>query len=174
MDWFSLSGGAGPSRGEARPRVTEITAYLLIGEYPRPTDALWLRDIHRVTAVLNLQDNDDLRLNGLDMAALEQAYRAAGIEFVRVPVSDGSADAMADRLEAVLSKLDDLISRDRRVLVHCNAGLNRAPTVAIAHLHAAYGLTLAEALARVKSLHRCGPYMTILEEHFRQGGRKPQ
>src|ERR1700678_782477 len=103
MDWFSPGGGPRSSRDAVRPRVTEITAQLLIGEYPRPVDAQWLRDAHGVTAVLNLQDGDDLRLNGLDPAALEGAYRNAGIEYLRMAISDGSADAFGDRLEVTLA-----------------------------------------------------------------------
>jgi len=173
MDWFSPGDGPRPSRDAVRPRVTEITAQLLIGEYPRPVDAQWLRDAHGVTAVLNLQDGDDLRLNGLDPAALEGAYRNAGIEYLRMAISDGSADAFGDRLEVTLAALKDVIERGKRVFVHCNAGLNRAPTIAIAYLRAAGGMSLDQALALVKSRHTCGPYMTVLEEHFGARDRQP-
>jgi protein-tyrosine phosphatase len=173
MDWFSSGNEPRPSRGAVRPRVTEITAYLLIGEYPRPADAQWLRDSHEVTAVLNLQDSADLGLNGLDAIALEAAYADAGIEFVHAPISDGSADALSERLDATLVALKDLIDRGRRVYLHCNAGLNRAPTIAIAYLRAARGMSLDQALAHVKSRHACGPYMTVLEERFGARDRKP-
>jgi hypothetical protein len=47
--------------------------------------------------------------------------------------------------------------------------MNRAPTVAIAFMRAHRGMSLNEALAHVKQRRACGPFMTVLEEHF--GGR---
>jgi protein-tyrosine phosphatase len=175
MDWFSprAPDEARPAR-TGRPRVTELSVHLLIGEYPRRKDIAWLKNHHRVTAVHSLQDNEDLRLHGLSLHALEQGYRRNHLRFVRTPIPDGGADAMALQLKTALAALRDLIEARERVFLHCNAGMNRAPTLAIAFMRAFGGMSLDEALAHVKQRHFCGPYMTILEDYFGPRDFKPQ
>ncbi|HUY19246.1 MAG TPA: dual specificity protein phosphatase family protein [Candidatus Binataceae bacterium] len=175
MDWFTPRNPdeARPARA-GRPRVTELSELLLIGEYPRREDIAWLKSHHRVTAVHSLQDNDDLKLHGLSLAVLEEAYRQSHLSFVRTPIPDAGADAMALHLKAALEALRGLTEARERVFLHCNAGMNRAPTLAIALMRAAGGMSLAEALAHVKQRHFCGPYMTILEDYFGPRDFKPQ
>lgn len=175
MDWFLPRGPdeARPARA-GRPRVTELNEYLLIGEYPRCDDIAWLKTQHRVTAVHSLQDNDDLKLHGLSLVALEEAYRSSHLRFVSTPIPDSGADAMALHLKAALDALRRLTDARERVFLHCNAGMNRAPTLAIAFMHATCGMSLGEALAHVKQRHFCGPYMTILEDYFGPRDFKPQ
>jgi len=176
MDWFTQrrNDGPRPTRGDVRPSVSEITDYLLVGEYPRAHDIEWLRDEHRVTAIHNLQDDEDLRINALDIAVLREVSARHGIKLVRTPIQDGSADDMGDRLRAALSDLAKLVEGRERVYLHCNAGLNRAPTLAIAYLRAHGGMSLNEALAHVKQRRSCGPFMTILEDHFGPRDFKPK
>jgi protein-tyrosine phosphatase len=47
--------------------------------------------------------------------------------------------------------------------LHCNAGMNRAPTAAIAYMHARAGMPLADAIAFVKARRPCVPYVRALE-----------
>src|SRR5919198_541847 len=105
-----------PPRPGGRPGVSVIRPGLLVGEYPLPEDAAWLRDEHGVTTVVSLQDD-------------------AG----------------------------------ERVSLHCNAGLNRAPTAAIAYLHVREGLSLEAARDEVKQRRHCVPYMRVLEVYFGGG-----
>jgi protein-tyrosine phosphatase len=175
MDWWTQRRGNGPrpTRGNLRPTVSEITDYLLVGEYPRDCDIAWLSSEHRVTAIHNLQDDEDLRINALDIAVLREVSARHGIKLVRTPIQDGSTDDMGDRLRAALSDLTTLIEAGERVYLHCNAGLNRAPTLAIAYLRAHGGMSLNEALARVKQRRSCGPFMTVLEDYFGPRDLKP-
>ncbi len=176
MDWFSKrEDGHTPhaARGERRPSVSQITDNLLIGEYPAPEDIAWLKDTYRVTAVHNLQDDEDLRHNGLDAARLRSEYAKSGIRYVRTPIQDGSADAMAERLEVALHDLCALMKDHERVYLHCNAGMNRAPTLAIAFLRQCGRMSLDEAMLHVKARRPCGPFMTVLEEYFGPRDLKP-
>jgi protein-tyrosine phosphatase len=167
VDWWqNRSHHDGHASRATRPSVSEITGNLLIGEYPRPDDIAWLKDNFAVTAVHNLQDDEDLRHNGLDMGALQREYQTHGVKLVRTPIQDGSADAMGVRLELALEDLRALISAGERVYLHCNAGLNRAPTLAIGYLRAHGKMSLDEAVAYVKKRRACGPFMTILEDYF--------
>ncbi|HJU27534.1 MAG TPA: dual specificity protein phosphatase family protein [Candidatus Binataceae bacterium] len=174
-DWFTRrhDDRARPTRGDSRPSISEITDYLLVGEYPREGDIGWLANEYRVTAIHNLQDDEDLRINGIDAAALRAECARHGITLVRTPIQDGSSDDMAARLEAALGDLEALIGKRERVYLHCNAGLNRAPTLAIAYLRANCGMSLNEAMAHVKRQRACGPFMTVLEAHFGPRDLKP-
>jgi protein-tyrosine phosphatase len=80
---------------------------------------------------------------------------------------------VAARLKAALRDLETLMRERQRVYLHCNAGLNRAPTVAIAYLRAHGGMSLNEAMAYVKKRRACGPFMTVLEAHFGPRDEKP-
>jgi protein-tyrosine phosphatase len=176
MEWWTQQrdNRPRPTRGDVRPSVSEITDYLMVGEYPREQDLEWLRSEHRVTAIHNLQDDEDLRINALDIATLREVSARHAIKLVRTPIQDGSADDMADRLHAALIDLALLIGAKERVYLHCNAGLNRAPTLAIAYLRAHGGMSLNEALAHVKRRRSCGPFMTVLEDYFGPRDVKPE
>ena len=67
-------------------------------------------------------------------------------------------------LELLRSSLQD----GDRVFLHCNAGCNRAPTVAIAYLRAYHAMSLAEARDFFKARRPCGPYMNVLYRYFGQ------
>ncbi|HYB89973.1 MAG TPA: dual specificity protein phosphatase family protein [Candidatus Binataceae bacterium] len=174
MDWFSIRRDAHHStRGSRRPDVSEISHELLIGEYPQRDDIAWLKETYRIAAVHSLQDEEDLSLHALDLGVLRETYREHGIQFVNTPIQDGSADAMAARLKVALNDLGNLVAASRRVYLHCNAGMNRAPTLAIAFLRAYRQMSLDEALAMVKRRRACGPFMTVLEEYFGPRDYKP-
>jgi len=153
--------------------VTELLPELLIGEYPRLEDIGWLKTVHAVTAVHNLQDDEDLRLYGLDLASLTDTYARASIKMVRTPIPDGSADQFSLHLERALSDLNALTEAGERVYLHCNAGMNRAPTLAIAFLRAYRDMSLDQALKHVKQRRACGPFMTVLEDYFGARDLKP-
>jgi len=155
-----------PPRPGGRPGVSIIRPLLLVGEYPLPEDAAWLRDQHGVTAVLSLQDDADLASKGIELRALERAYREHGLGFHRIPVPDGDDRHLAARLGEIVGLLGRLVDGGERVYLHCNAGLNRAPTAAIAYLHVREGLSLEAARDAVKQARPCVPYMRALEAYF--------
>jgi hypothetical protein len=158
-----------PPRPGARPGLTVIRPALLVGEYPTPEDAAWLRDEHGVTVVVSLQDDADLASKGVRLQALERAYREHGLGFHRIPVPDGDDRNLAARLGEIVALLAWLADGGERIYLHCNAGFNRAPTAAIAYLHAREGLSLEAARDDVKRLRHCVPYMRALEAHFGRG-----
>jgi protein-tyrosine phosphatase len=158
---------AGPAaRPAGHPDHAFVLETLAVGEYPTPEDAAWLRDAQRIGAVLSLQDDMDLDRKGLQLAELERAYAGAGIRFHRVPVADGDGEALRQRLDEVVALLARLMGSGERVYLHCNAGQNRAPTVAIAYLHVHQGYALDAARDHVKGRRPCVPYMRVLTAHY--------
>src|SRR5438445_13692660 len=78
-----------PPRPGGRPGVSVIRPALLVGEYPLPEDAAWLAEEQGVTAVVSLQDDADLAGKGLELRALERAYRKHVLAFHRITVTVG-------------------------------------------------------------------------------------
>ena len=139
---------------------------LLVGEYVTPDDAEWLRRERRVTAVLCLQDDADMAGKRLDLMELRRAYDVVGVAFHHRPVPDGDNRVLAAQLDEILTLLHDLLSRGATVYLHCSAGLNRAPTVAVAYFHVHQGLSLAAACDFVKARRPCVPYMEVLRARY--------
>jgi hypothetical protein len=152
-----------PPRPTGRPGFAEILPGLLVGEYPLPADVVWLRSEHGVTAVVSLQEDADLACKGVSLVQLERAYRQHGVTFSRIPVIDGDPEHLAARLGEIVALIARLRTAGACVYLHCNAGFNRAPTAAIAYLHAHEGLSIEDARDVVKQRRHCVPYMRALE-----------
>ena len=161
--WYGL--GSGSVRA-GRPQLSRVLPRLIVGEYPNPEDLAWLRDVHGVTAVLSLQDEADLASKRLRVPALVHACVASGLTLHREPIPDGEAEILARRLPAVVATLRALLDGGACVYLHCNAGYNRAPTVAIAYLHRCQGLALDDATAFVKARRSCVPYQSALKRCY--------
>lgn len=165
-DWYGIGGGAvRPSP----PRLDPVLPGLLVGEYPNLADVVWLRDTHGVTAVVCLQDEADLASKRIRPRDLEAAYAAAGVALTREPVPDGDAEFLASRLPAIVARVKAYLDAGAVVYLHCNGGLNRAPTAAIAYVHVHEGLPLAAATEFVKQRRACVPYLRALELCYAAG-----
>lgn len=137
---------------------------IIVGTYPQtPEDIRHLKQNLGVTAVLNLQDDGDLEALGVRWDLIQRVYVQNGIHAVREPVRDFSPKALVVRLVGCVARLDELVSAGHRVYLHCTAGMNRSPTVAIAWLHAHRGLSVLDATAAVTSARECCPYEDVLE-----------
>ena len=153
-----------------RPEVSEILPHLFVGEYPRVEDVAWLKQTFGISAVFSLQDNEDLSAKGLTLFDLTNEYRIQQIEFRRAPVADFNCDSLERALPSALDVLHELIQQSHTLFLHCNAGCNRAPTMAIAYLHLHHQMGLVEARDFVKERRPCGPYMEILYQYFGRSG----
>lgn len=143
--------------------LNEIVPGLLVGSSPRSVE-----DVERlgkefgVTAVLNLQTEEDFRAIGLDWPALEAAYRREGIKVCRVPVRDFDEEDLQRHLPACVQALERLAGKDGAVYVHCNQGVGRSPSVVTAYLHWIRGLTLDEAFGQVARQRACAPCLDAI------------
>jgi atypical dual specificity phosphatase len=167
----SVTGNAGHAR-ERRPDLSEILPSLFVGEYPRTEDIAWLKYEFGISAVLSLQDDEDLAVNNLSLPDLRSAYHQHGVAFCRAPVTDFNCQSLAETLPQALTELQTFVQGGDVVFLHCNAGCNRAPTLAIAYLHVHHGLGLGEARDFVKARRACGPYMEVLRAWSGELGAK--
>jgi protein-tyrosine phosphatase len=129
-----------------------------IGSHPENAE-----DIERlkreagITAVLNLQTDDDMRHFKLDWDSLLHHYKNCGIVLRRVPVRDFDALDLHRKLPACVSALNSLLESGHTVYLHCSAGAGRSPTVAIAYLFWRCGWGLEQAVAHVTQCRPCSP-----------------
>lgn len=141
----------------------EVSEGIFVGTYPQtPEDVKHIKEKLGATAVLCLQDDNDFRALGIRWDLLERAYAAEGIKAVHEPVEDFSRRQLLRRLPDIVETLRKLIEGGHVVYLHCTAGLNRSPTVAIAYLVRHAGMSVVEATEQVTTARECFPYEDVL------------
>lgn len=140
-----------------------ITPDLFVGSHPRSdVDATRLRTAG-ITAIMSLQSDADLAATGTDWETQRTLYARRDMVSERVAIRDfDPADVRAHLGEAVVTLLD-LLSAGHRVYLHCTAGVQRSPTVAVAYLVWCCGWSLHEAAAHVRARRRSEPYVEAIE-----------
>lgn len=137
-----------------------IETNLFVGSCPQTEDDVErLRSEHGVTAVLNLQTDEDMEIWNIDWRRLKRAYEKAGIVVRHEPVRDYDMEALRQRLPACVDALRELRDAAHVVYVHCTAGINRSPTTVIAYLHRCRDWELGDALEHVRRCHPCQPFL---------------
>ena len=131
-----------PWRGVARipPDIAWIEPGFGIGCRPFAAQRAAIRGLG-VDTVITLHAPNDAEAAG---------WTASGVELLAFPTRD-VVGIPVDRFDAVVDAVLAQREAGRTVLLHCLAGINRAPTVAAAVLCRRDGLSVAEALARVRA-----------------------
>ncbi|MGQ9505413.1 MAG: dual specificity protein phosphatase family protein [Thermogutta sp.] len=144
--------------------TTKILDNLYVGSCPTTqTDVAKLKELG-ITAVLNLQTDEDISWRGIERENLIFAYRACRIEEVRHPIRDFDYEDLRRQLPAAVSRLNTLLNQGHRVYVHCTAGMNRSPTVVIAYLYWAKKWDFAATVQLVCQRHPCDPLLEAITE----------
>ncbi|HID22132.1 MAG TPA: hypothetical protein EYP14_06990 [Planctomycetaceae bacterium] len=129
-------------------------------EIPRDVDQLAREK--GVTAVLNLQTDEDIANLAIDWETILSRYAGVGIDLHRVPIRDFDAKSLELHLPAAVGCLARLLQQGHTVLVHCNAGAGRSPSVVVAYLHWVEGWDLLEAEAFLQSCRPCSPDLNAI------------
>ena len=132
---------------------------LLIGSCPITAGDVEQLKAQGIAAVLNLQTDEDLQQRDIDWPAMTDAYHLQRMEVCRFPIADFSPQDMRQKLRACVGVLAGLLRAGHTVYLHCNAGINRSPTVAVAYLHWIEKWELMAAYAHVISCRPCDPYV---------------
>lgn len=141
--------------------MRRLRAHLHFGASVHPADLPRLRRVG-ITAVLSLQQP------GVDLphAAMERMRAACEprVVFHNVGIHDYDPDAVIAALPRALAVLHGLIGDGRIVYLHCSEGINRAPSVALAHLVQAEGLDVDAALADLRGADPgVRPYAAVID-----------
>jgi len=129
-----------------------------------------------VTAVLNLQTDEDLWTGEFFGKPFDTLYANSGVKLCRVPVKDFDTSDLQQRLPECVAALHRLLVEGETVYLHCTAGINRAPTVAIAYLHWCLGWALDEAVKHVAECRNdCSPNVEAIQlAIWRPAGTRPE
>jgi predicted protein tyrosine phosphatase len=138
-----------------------IDKMLFVGSCPTSlVDINRLANMLRVSAVMSLQSDADLRSHGISWPSMEQAYKDRDIVVARYPIRDFDPIDLEARLNESVEALNELLASNHKVYVHCNAGICRAPATVIGYLHRFRGLELDDALKHVRDVRpMVNPYM---------------
>jgi len=138
---------------------------LYIGSAPTSAEEFEaLRRDSGVTALVSLQTDADLAIRGLSWAEQVRWSRAERIAAHRLPIEDWSPQAVIERLDEAVELLRRLLAEGQVVYLHCTAGVNRSPSIALGYLVKVQHLPLAEALQIVRRARPAAqPYPEVLE-----------
>jgi protein-tyrosine phosphatase len=136
---------------------TRILDNLHIGSCPRTSEEVDALQHAGITAVLNLQTQQDEAYLNIDWPCLQACYQQYGIEVRRIPVRDFDPKNLEENLPQCIRMLAELVHAGHTVYMHCTAGTGRSPTVAIAYLHMHSGMSLGDAYKHVRSRRFCSP-----------------
>lgn len=153
--------------------LDEIDQLLWVGSYPQTSeDIAYLRDEVGIRAILSLQTDADLAERGLRWSDQWTRAMKAGLHVERVPIVDFDRGDLQSQLSMAVDKLAELIDASMKVYLHCTAGINRSPTVAVAYYATRPGGSLDEAMARVTTARRSVPYPDVVERWLAREVRK--
>src|SRR3972149_5086527 len=128
-----------PSTASPVDDASRILPTLFIGRAPATAADVAGLKRRGISAVLSLQTDDDLAALGLPWSRLEEWYRAAAIAAYRLPAAG------------------------HPVYLHCTAGVNRSPSVALGYLRNVKKGPLRRALRRItRSRPQAAPYPDVL------------
>jgi len=161
--------------------LNQILPQVVLGSCPEnEKDIGHLKDAFGVTAVLNLQTDQDMARLGLDWDRLQAGYRASGIQVRRVPATDFDQEDLRRNLPDGVEALKRLLADHQMVYVHCTAGIGRSASVVVAYLHWVQGRDLNEAVGHVNRSRPCSPNLEAIRlagedraRHAETGGQQP-
>ncbi|KAF6204905.1 hypothetical protein GE061_019070 [Apolygus lucorum] len=76
---------------------------------------------------------------------------ASGVTYRQLPASDSTQQNIKQYFEEAFSFIEEARKNNGSVLVHCQAGVSRSPTIAIAYIMKHRGVTMVEAYKTVKT-----------------------
>ncbi|MBS1270696.1 MAG: hypothetical protein MAG794_01662 [Gammaproteobacteria bacterium] len=142
-----------------------ITNTVFVGTYLQsPLDIDRLRDGARITAVINLQSDPDIRALRVNWSKLQKHYARREIALYRHPILDFDPADLTRNIRAAVTRVGQLETVGHRIYLHCTAGVGRAPAVAIGHLAWNLDWDLDSAYAFVLKRRVCDPYIDAIRD----------
>lgn len=140
-----------------------VLSEVFVGSCPQSTeDVDLLTKKLGVSAVLNLQTDEDIQRLGCDWRRLESHYRKSKTLLRRIPVRDFDGDDLRRQLPTCVQTLNELLRKGHIVYLHCTSGIGRSPSVLVAYLNWVQQLDLDKALQVVMQCRACSPNLDAI------------
>lgn len=146
------------------PDVSEILPKLWIGRALHSADeASLLKSELGITAVVNLETDRDLDAAGLTWDKVRGWYATLGIAAHRMPIEGEWPASLIELMRRAMRLVSRLLKEGHVVYLHCAAGVNRSPTIALMYLNLVGEMPVEEALAIVQLRRpQAKPYEDVL------------
>lgn len=148
-----------------------IVPRLFVGPAPLKDDDFQQLKALNVSAILSLRTEED----GPEGAIDNERTRAikAGFLFANLPVTDFDRLELLWKLPKCVAAVERILDAGDTLYLHCIAGVNRSPTVAVAYLHGSLQWPLERALEHIRACRNCCPDADIVRRamanvHFRR------
>jgi len=152
------------------PKIHEVADGLWVGPVPGSPELIRkLRVDHGITGLVSLQTDKDLETLGLSWPLLWRFLLTNQINTARVPIVDFNDRSLLDGLSGAVDAVNDMRRGGHTTYLHCTAGVNRSPTVAIAWLVRDCGMSLYDAWNQVTERRPCDPHRAVLQRWIDRG-----
>ncbi len=143
--------------------LSQILPRLFVGSCPtRADDIDHLKADYGISAILNLQTEHDFDYYDLDWGRIAAHCQQLVIEVRRIPIRDFDGLDLKEKLSECVSAVDELMANGDTVYIHCNIGMGRSPSVAIAYLVWSQGWNLDDAIEHVTRCRSCSPNLEAI------------
>lgn len=119
----------------------------------------------KITAVINLQSDEDLKVRNIDWADLAASYLKHDIVVDRFPINDFDEFDLGSKVAAPIKRLNELLKVKHKVYVHCNSGICRAPATVLGYLCHYQDMTIESGLRQLQIARPVvSPYRRAVEK----------
>jgi len=148
---------------------SRIETDIFIGSAPQTeVDVTRLKQI-KISAVLSLQSDADVKAHRIDWKKLQSIYQYNDITVQRFQIIDFDETDLANKLTSPIKALNALLSEGHRVYVHCNAGICRAPATVLGYLCHYRDLSVQDGLAYIRQNRpQAHPYINAVNKALAQ------
>ena len=141
----------------------KIVDNIFVGACPVSGDDVRCLKQAGLTAVLNLQSQEDFSKLEIDWPKMERYYREMEIAVYRFGILDYDDDDLLEKLPGAVDLLAEIISDKHQVYVHCTAGKQRSPAIVAGYLAWPGHRGLEWAMKRVTTARDCDPPWSVLK-----------
>lgn len=152
----------------------EIIEGLWVGSMPANKKFVEkLRD-RGIDGIVSLQTNVDLLTLGFNWKQMLTLLKSVHInDIIRVQIPDFDEASLVQSIDRAITEIHSMISdRGKTAYLHCTAGINRSPTVAIAYLVDRQGFSLDQAWDFVHERRPVVPLRGALERWLQRRAKK--
>jgi protein-tyrosine phosphatase len=130
-------------------KCDRVNPHLFVGAAPLAENDFHQLKALGVTAILSLQTEEDGQEGAIDHERI--AASEVGLSFTNLPVTDFDRLDLLWKLPKCVAAIERMVAAGDTLYLHCTAGVNRSPTVAVAYLHQCLQWPLEEALEHAGS-----------------------